>query len=420
MTTKNQFDNPVHFYNMMKTAMATASAAKVGIDALRASHSKHGKEMVGHKLPGASRSKLRTDASRSSRTLVSTAPAAVSGSLRGARWDFGRAPDVGLGPGLRLSGHTYVCEVWTQANATAARWAPFGSSPSSYIGPVVGTGASTILLDPSLQAAPDVDATSLPIFIANGALRSLVRCFERFHFSAVTLEYTPAESSSQTGAMAIGYENDAWRCYATGYSNNTATSFQVPLNLPTSASTSFWSPMVWKARVAPAKSEADLFFVDTQSTVGTAGGNDGGTVGAAFSAQERMTCQGGFIGYNSISTAATAVHGHLTVRFVLDLYATNFFTAGVQATSPGFSLSSFGLGIYRRRRDVQESKELVREATRALTSLVREEVKQVVPEKQGGRPPSTTAQYDDSPLRLKGSEPGWVELRSTRQGLSLQ
>lgn len=267
--SKNAFDNPLHFYQMMSGAMATAKSAKAAYDSLSSSTKSHSKEMSNFKTRATSSSRTKSKGASRSSSRTSTAPAAVGGTLRGAKWNFGVAPDVGLGPGLRLSGHTYLCQVHQQESKvdTVHYLAPFTTSTSVWEvsgASTAGNGRALLALDPTIGSV-DTDNIAVGVFSANSALRELCRCFERFHFSKCRLIYTPADSSATTGAFAVGYENDPARAYVVAYQNNLASSgFTVPLNLPGSKSTSFWSPETWDARVPKAaKSEADLFYCDS-------------------------------------------------------------------------------------------------------------------------------------------------------------
>jgi hypothetical protein len=420
--SKTAFDNPLHFYQMMSGAMATAKSAKAAYDSLSSASKTHQKEMSNFKTRGAS-SHREGKRSKSSNSRTSTAPAAVGGTLRGAKWNFGTAPDVGLGPGLRLSGHTYLCQVHQQESKvdTVHYLAPFTTSTSSWAtsgGQTAGNGRALIALDPTIGSV-DTDNIAIGVFSSNTALRELCRCFERFHFSKCRLIYTPADSSATTGAFAVGYENDPARAYVVAYANNLSTSgFTVPLNLPGSKSTSFWQPETFDARIAKAaKSEADLFYCDSLYILETATvGTTNADLGAL--AQNRQTTQGMFMGFTTASPSGDVVnHGFITVEFVIDLYCTNFFTTGVAEPDPYSRLgvcSEFDFQLRRSRRETDrlchELKGLSLEGS--SRSLVREERKDDGKTTSGVQESEQAKPAVFATSQKLAAEPGWIELRS--------
>jgi hypothetical protein len=247
-----------------------------------------------------------------------SAPVAVGTSVRGQQYSFHSAPDIGLGPGLRL-----VASFRVPAMATGTT---DGTNSSGWF-----QGANydpMLVLDPSQATCvgTHVSGQTIPcIFNLETGLQNLCKMFERFLFRHVSFDVVPVVATSQAGALAIGYYRDAPRLDAQ-VTATTATNYNLALSVPNGVGAPCWESMKLTLLDIPDRtpvSMADAFYIHSEDT--TEAGTSAG----------RLETQGSAVmGY--VGTTANILTAQPFGHCVLDLYCPATNVTGVTFTRPKF------------------------------------------------------------------------------------
>jgi len=241
------------------------------------------------------------------------APVATGVNVKGMSYSFHTAPDIGLGPGLRL--------IVTHRLPAMGTGAVDGTNGSGFYNG--STFHPLLAFDPSLATVTgdSLSGAAIPcIFYQNTGLQNLSKMFERFLFRHCTVEFIPTQATAFAGAWAAGYYRDCSRIDAQ-VSLTTATNYNLALSVPNGHGGPNWELQTVNLLHVPDNtpvSMADAFYVHTEDS--TSAGTSAG----------RLEVQGavalGFVG----TTANTPIIFAPMAHTVVDLYCPAVDITGIQ------------------------------------------------------------------------------------------
>ena len=238
-------------------------------------------------------------------------PAKMGVNTGGFKWSFGKAPDVGLGPGLRLYVRCRGPAVLTSSNQ--------GTIASGFYDTTNSVMRPYLMLDPSVANVGGASITYPAMFQAVSGIYNMVKMFERYLIRHVTLEMSPLKSTATDGNIALGQYHDPVRADVQ-YSVVSATNYDRISGLLNSCSFPVWEPYRFQALHVPDKSAispADLLWVHTDDT--PAVGQDSG----------RMVVQGA-IACDLVGTGVSTQYSTTMLEVCLDLYCPATVSTSVQ------------------------------------------------------------------------------------------
>jgi hypothetical protein len=238
-------------------------------------------------------------------------PTKMGVNTGGFKWNFGKAPDVGLGPGLRLYVRCRGPALLTSASQTATA-SGFYDTTNSVMRPY-------LMLDPSVANVAGATITYPAMFQAVSGIYNMVKLFERYLIRHVTLEVSPLKSTATDGSMALGQYHDAVRADVQ-YSVVSTTNYDRISGLLNSCSFPVWEPYRFQALHVPDKaaiSPADLLWIHTDDS--PAVGQDSG----------RLVVQGA-IACDMVGTVVSTQYSTTMLEVCLDLYCPATVSTGVQ------------------------------------------------------------------------------------------
>lgn len=179
------------------------------------------------------------------------APVNIGFATRTPDWDFNRAPDLGNGPGIRLSGRFvlgYVVDGWSSSSTV----------PQAYIGvtPNYSTNGHPVQAFIFSPAAgyPGANGTSVAgMFGSSDSIhQELATCFTRYRVTDAVVEYVPTCNSTTSKNVTVAWVPDAAVIANTvdESTSGTASSLYIApyasndqvLNIPDAVTTSAWMP----------------------------------------------------------------------------------------------------------------------------------------------------------------------------------
>jgi len=305
-----------------KVARGALAVAKWGYDALM---SRYGSRSVNAGGGPAKKSQI---------TGHMSAPVAVGTNVKGMQYSFHSAPDIGLGPGLRLVAAFRVPAVATGLTD--------GTNSSGWFN---GTQYDPMLvLDPSQATCvgAHIAGQNIPcIFNLESGLQNLCKMFERFLFRHVSIEMVPIQNTAFSGAVAIGYYRDAPRLDAQ-VTATTGTSYNLALSVPNGVGAPNWEPMKLTLLDVPDRtpvSMADAFYIHSEDTAE-----------AGVSAGRLETQGAAVLGF--VNTAANNLTAQPFGHCVLDLYCPATNVTGVVLADGKQHMPKF-IGAHSMERELE-------------------------------------------------------------------
>jgi hypothetical protein len=237
----------------------------------------------------------------SAATGAFSTPAKMGVNTGGFKWSFGKAPDVGLGPGLRLYVRCRGPGILTSGNQTTTA-SGFYDATNTVMRPY-------LMLDPSVANVDGASVSYPAMFQAVSGIYNMVKLFERYLIRHVTIEVAPLKSTATDGAMALGQYHDPVRADVQ-YSVVSTTNYDRISGLLNSCSFPVWEPYRFQALHVPDKaaiSPADLLWIHTDDS--KAVGQDSG----------RLVVQGA-IACDMVGTGVSTQYSTTMLEVCLDLY----------------------------------------------------------------------------------------------------
>lgn len=244
-----------------------------------------------------------------------TAPATFGVNTGGFKWSFGKAPDVGLGPGLRLFVRCRGPGLFTSSNQTTTASGFYDATNTVY--------RPYLMLDPSVANVTGASITYPALFQNVSGIYNMCKMFERYLIRHVTLEVAPLKSTATDGNIALGQYHDPVRADVQ-YSVSSQTMYDQISGLLNSCSTPIWEPYRFQALHVPDKaaiSPADLLWIHT---------DDSPMVGADAG---RLIVQGA-IAVAASGAANTVQYSATMLEVCLDLYCPATVSTNVVLEDP--------------------------------------------------------------------------------------
>jgi hypothetical protein len=305
-------------------------------------------------LPFGIRSNKRFSGKRGSAAAAyRNAPTAIGFAMRTPDWDFNRAPDVGYGPGIRISGRYQLNQIIDQWNNTT-------TSPQAQIGVFPGPDYSHVmnafLFSPAAGYPGDNTFSPVGAFGSSDSIhQSVCECFTRYNVVDAVIEFVPTTSSNTGKSVTIAWVSDAE--VVGGILNNQCQSsgnviYSVPLaddtfirNIPDAVTTSAWMPA--QLRLPLDTKQRDLLYVNTEDFQSPALKESG--LENTIASEVRFLFPGGFLvtgtGATSTAEGTPTVLGMLFANITMDVYqlalnAEPTFAPGTVSASTSFSAGS--------------------------------------------------------------------------------
>jgi len=265
---------------------------------------------------------------RSASSLIS-APAAVGTMSRTPNWDFGRAPDLGCGPGIRVSGRYlvgYIVDGFATAPLTNRAYIGLGPLPTNQ------WPLQNVVFSP---VAPYTGDNANQPFGTYGAsdsiLQKVAECWTRWRLVDCTLTYSPMVGSNTNKQITIAWVPDPE--VITGNLNDSTENKgnqnailpflldDVVLDIPNSVTTPAWAPCSF---VIPCDNKSkELLYVNSEDfgppPITNTIYED---VALSSSTEQRFLFPGGFMitGSGATSTGTGITLGTLFADLTVDLY----------------------------------------------------------------------------------------------------
>lgn len=189
-----------------------------------------------------------------------TAPATFGVNTGGFKWSFSKAPDVGLGPGLRLFVRCRGPGLFTSANQT--------TTASGWFDSTAGVYRPYLMLDPSVGQVTGASVTYPAMFQSVSGIYNMCKMFERYLIRHVTVEVAPRKSTATDGNIAMGQYHDPVRADVQ-YNVSSQPMYDQISGLLNSCSFPIWEPYRFQALHVPDKSAispADLLWIHTDDS----------------------------------------------------------------------------------------------------------------------------------------------------------
>jgi hypothetical protein len=195
------------------------------------------------------------------------APATVGLVTRTPNWDFGRAPDIGCGPGIRVSGRLIFGYVIDGYSETSER-AYIGLGPSEN----VEHPMPAVALSPVRGYVGDNSTCPAGAYgAADNILQDMAECWTRYRLVDCCMVYQPFCSTGTNKSVSIAWVPDAQTVLsicneATGDTGSAANvkvyeDDAVVLGIPNSVTTPAWAPTTF---VIPCDANStDLLYVSS-------------------------------------------------------------------------------------------------------------------------------------------------------------
>jgi len=272
---------------------------------------------------------------RTSATSLVNAPVQTGYCTRTPNWDFGRAPDKGMGPGVRLSGRIdfgFIADAWNPALATPQAYiglTPAFPGQTSGSNPEIGQPCQIVILSPvsSFEGTTDSDDHFVPQGSYGGfdnIIQKIADNWERWDIVDATLTYVPLCGTDTSVQVTMAWVPDAGLLCAQADLGRDGTLPGVLLNydqvasVPNSVSFPAWTPATF---VLPLdKKGKELMYVNEPNFDEDPYDNNG----AADFATPRMLFPGGFmimgLGAKSTSSSNATALGTCFIDLTVDLY----------------------------------------------------------------------------------------------------
>lgn len=244
-----------------------------------------------------------------------SAPATLGVNNGGFKWSFSKAPDVGLGPGLRLFVRCRGPGLFTSSNQTSTASGFFDATNSVY--------RPYLMLDPSVANVTGASITYPAMFQNVSGIYNMCKMFERYLIRHVTLEVAPLKSTATDGNIALGQYHDPVRADVQ-YSVSSQPMYDQISGLLNSCSFPLWEPYRFQALHVPdrsAISPADLLWIHT---------DDSPMVGADAG---RLVVQGA-IAVAAAGAGNTLQYAATMLEVCLDLYCPATVSTNVTLQDP--------------------------------------------------------------------------------------
>jgi hypothetical protein len=268
-----------------------------------------------------------------------TAPATTGLMSRMKNWDLRAAPDVGYGPGIRMSGRLQIGQVvgsiTLDDSTTQIRY--FGIAPNAAVTAPDGeikidnAPLSFVVLSPVAPFSPS-ETPGQPdsgVFgSAENIIQRLASTFQRYKVVDATIVYAPDVGSQDQHTLSLGWLPDAGIIlkYAGVYSSSLAVpAIKDPnfvMSIPDSVTWNAWMPMSFVIPLDKSRDREALFVNDIN--LSAEGPSDPDAI--VNSLEARQLFEGGFVitgfGVDSEQQALPAVYtlGTLFADLTIDLY----------------------------------------------------------------------------------------------------
>jgi hypothetical protein len=273
-----------------------------------------------------------------------TAPATAGLLSRTPNWDFGRAPDMGYGPGIRVSGRLILAEVVGSVYEVKSTPEPslvrvIGASPNA--GSLVDgelkiddAPQSFMILSPVCPFQPGSNAGDPQpgtFGSPDNIIQAVGQCFQRYNVVDATLVYAPTVGSSDQHTIVIAWVPDPGIIlnYA-GVQVVGDTQAPQPLadpnfamSIPNSVTFQSWCPTTFTIPLDK-RTKRDLLYVNDTTVTSVSYGDNADPTTACLEA--RQLFEGGFVitgfGVDSADQAMPAVYtlGTMFLDLTIDLY----------------------------------------------------------------------------------------------------
>jgi len=273
-----------------------------------------------------------------------TAPVTTGLMSRQPNWDFRKAPDMGYGPGIRVSGRLTLGEIAKSMthNGTTTDIVYYGlasSSGSTTVGGDIQLATSPlsfVVLSPVSPFTGVSGITNEPMLGSYGnsdnIFQKLATCFQRYNIVDATLVYAPTAGTSDEHTIVISWVPDPG--IILNFSENNGSG-DVPaladvnfaMSIPDSVTTPSWAPATFVLPLDK-RLKRDLLYVNDIS-LSTTGPTDllaGGADSVVEALEARQLFEGGFIfsGFGVESSvqadSPTYTLGTVFIDLTIDLY----------------------------------------------------------------------------------------------------